>query len=307
MIKEDLDIELDIEAAIWAWINFGGIGARTRRGCGALYCLDPLDLSPPSYQDFKKWLTGRIQLYGLSSYSNKGIILNKSMSESPALSLSREWVTIGNIYIKTDNNIKRDALLCWKEVIKIMKDFRQGNEGRDNGGSNNPGRSRWPEAESIRNIIIEQRALGNRPSTMHPVDERIHGKAFPRAEFGMPIIFELRKDYMSNRINIKPTLQPSKDQDRMASPLILRPIKFEDGSFASMILRLHTPSLSSAYLKPGDNDLVSGYPILSSEIMLNDYKDSPIACSSCTSPASALDAFISFAQSKDKKFTEVFS
>jgi len=31
------DIGPDIESAIWAWLNFGGLGARTRRGCGAVH------------------------------------------------------------------------------------------------------------------------------------------------------------------------------------------------------------------------------------------------------------------------------
>src|SRR5258708_6652659 len=28
----------DVDSALWAWFTFGGIGGRTRRGCGALYC-----------------------------------------------------------------------------------------------------------------------------------------------------------------------------------------------------------------------------------------------------------------------------
>ncbi|MCP1392984.1 MAG: type III-B CRISPR module RAMP protein Cmr1, partial [Methanothrix harundinacea] len=31
-------ISRDVEEAIWAWTYFGGLGARTRRGSGALYC-----------------------------------------------------------------------------------------------------------------------------------------------------------------------------------------------------------------------------------------------------------------------------
>lgn len=33
----DTNVEKDVEAAIWAWVNFGGLGARTRRGCGTLF------------------------------------------------------------------------------------------------------------------------------------------------------------------------------------------------------------------------------------------------------------------------------
>ncbi|MGH8614681.1 MAG: type III-B CRISPR module RAMP protein Cmr1, partial [Gammaproteobacteria bacterium] len=40
MLDQDDDIQSDVEAAVWAWVNFGGIGARTRRGCGALFSKD---------------------------------------------------------------------------------------------------------------------------------------------------------------------------------------------------------------------------------------------------------------------------
>jgi CRISPR-associated protein Cmr1 len=35
------DITADVDTALSAWINFGGLGARTRRGCGALHSTDP--------------------------------------------------------------------------------------------------------------------------------------------------------------------------------------------------------------------------------------------------------------------------
>jgi len=34
------NLENEIKPALWAWLNFGGIGARTRRGCGALFSHD---------------------------------------------------------------------------------------------------------------------------------------------------------------------------------------------------------------------------------------------------------------------------
>jgi len=41
------DIEPDIAAALQAWCAFGGIGARTRRGCGAIFCRD-VTSEPPA-------------------------------------------------------------------------------------------------------------------------------------------------------------------------------------------------------------------------------------------------------------------
>jgi CRISPR-associated protein Cmr1 len=130
----------------------------------------------------------------------------------------------------------------------------------------------------------------------HPKDTRIPGIAFPRAEFGMPIIFEIRGE------GIKPTLQPNEEHDRMASPLILRPIKFGNGSFASMIIRLHTPILESAYLKPGKTDLACGYTINASQIRdpLNaQYLDS--AMTGLCDSGSALDALITLAEKRNFK------
>ncbi len=31
-----IDFARDVEPALWAWVNFGGLGSRTRRGCGAI-------------------------------------------------------------------------------------------------------------------------------------------------------------------------------------------------------------------------------------------------------------------------------
>src|SRR5271157_4678306 len=52
------DLEVDIEAALWAWINFGGIGARTRRGCGALYCKE---FSLPEGANFADWYVQNLE------------------------------------------------------------------------------------------------------------------------------------------------------------------------------------------------------------------------------------------------------
>ncbi len=286
LVDEDHNIEIDVEAALWAWVNFGGIGARTRRGCGALHCLEanPLDpdLIPPSLQEFKDWLKDRLTYFGLPLSSESG---------------DKKWPTFGKIYMKDG----RDLISCWENSISIMKDFRQGVEvGRNLGSDRRPGRSRWPEPESLRELVLRQQNLPSRPHRWHPPDHRIKDLAFPRVEFGMPIIIEIRGE------NIKPTLQHDKDHDRMASPLILRPITFSNGRFASMILRLNTPILESAYVKPGKRDLVSGCMITASQIRdpLNaEYEDSPM--SGLCDTGSALDAFIAFAIAEERGFQEV--
>jgi CRISPR-associated protein Cmr1 len=255
------DISLDIEAAVWAWLNFGGIGARTRRGCGALFCpkIQPQipSFHPPSIDGFTRWCKEKAEQY-----------------EFPLLTspVHRAWPTFpSTICLKKGVT---DALASWSDAIGVLRQFRQGrNDGRDPGGKT-PSRSRWPEAEAVRTLVISHQGLGTRPGSWHGVDTRmIPALSFPRAEFGMPIIFELRDERVPYTTptrnpppNLKPSLQPSEDTDRMASPVILRPICFSDKQVASMIAVLNTAPLASAYLKPGERDLASGVALSPSQI-----------------------------------------
>ena len=53
----------EVEPAVWAWANFGGLGGRTRRGCGAVMCQT---FVPPSANHFQEWLTSTATRYGLA-------------------------------------------------------------------------------------------------------------------------------------------------------------------------------------------------------------------------------------------------
>jgi len=266
-------ISLDVAAAVWAWTNFGGIGARIRRGCGALSCKE---LSPPEPDaaKIKSWYESCLKDFGIAPSTKK-------------------WPTLlDSLLVQSSSN----TMQAWADVVGLMQIFRQGEKvGRDPGKApNHPGLSRWPEPESVRNIVQVQKGLKTRPKYWHSPDSRMPDIAFPRAEYGMPIIIEIRGE------GLKPTLQPTEDHDRMASPLILRPIRFSNGNFASMIMRLNTSPLQSAYLKPGNSDLVTGYPISVSEISdpkRSAFPDSP-RHKFCTGGCSALDAFMSFAQTR---------
>lgn len=315
--EQDADIKNDVEAAIWAWVNFGGIGARTRRGCGALHCVN----APPSIDDFhaprsedvQSWLSNKLSHFDIST-------------SSPV----RDWPTFPKIILlKTVNG---DAIRAWSEAVSPLKMFRQGEEvGRDAGADHRPGRSRWPEAESIRELVAAQRLLpsaGRAP--WHPVDSRRSGttpmpvNSFPRAEFGMPVIFELREESIQKNKKtgiwegsktppfMKPSLQPGKEVDRMASPLILRPIKLSSGSFAAMIALLPVKPLVDAYLKQGEQDLVKDEVIGTRGIRaatLAKYSNSPMGSPNPGKPersvaGSALEAFLAYAKNENG-FNEV--
>lgn len=112
----------------------------------------------------------------------------------------------------------RNAVEAWRRAVEALNDFRQGrNVGRNPGRGSRPGRSRWPEPDAIRRHR-RQHAYGHQPE--HPVDGQ-----YPRAAFGLPIVFHFkdRGDPTPDAV-----LEPCED-DRMASPLILRP--YFDGNW----------------------------------------------------------------------------
>lgn len=278
----------EIESAIWAWVNFGGIGARTRRGCGALYCKE---LAPQDATGIGDWYSER-----LNGYSNNGCVNSKF----PTLP--------DTLLIKSRNGL--NPLQHWSEVINVMKSFRQGGGiGRNAGRRGRPGRSRWPEPESIRKSIMAQRRATYRDRSWHEQCQNVPSPliSFPRAEFGMPIIFEIRGE------GIKPTLTPAQNLERMASPLILRPFKCQDGASVSLILKLRTPGITSAYLKPparpDRRDLqnaISVFPIATRDNAT--YPHSPMgppgrAFDPRSANGSALEAFIAYAI--EQGYTEV--
>ena len=125
------DIGPDIKAAIWAWTNFGGIGSRTRRGCGALFCQVT---APTDIVGIGKWYRDHLLICGLDQQQQ------------------RTWPTLpANILIDSTNGKPIDQ---WAKAIEVMRVFRQGvGIGRNQGSSDRakmPGRSRWPEPEAIR-------------------------------------------------------------------------------------------------------------------------------------------------------------
>jgi len=107
-----------------------------------------------------------------------------------------------------------------------------------------PGRSRWPEADKIRHLF------GARCFDHDPLPG--HGPApyWPRAEFGLPLQFQFQRN---PRPGAPPYPKPTppnvqlgwapatgaKRADRLASPLILKPVQLADGRVAPLALWLN--------------------------------------------------------------------
>ena len=267
------DLCSQVEPAVWAWANFGGLGGRMRRGCGAILCKD---LAPRDHAH----LVERLKRF------------------APKHSTVCEWPTIGECILLRTVDPPGDAIRVWDWLIGLFRHFRQGVGFARNSGqqANRPGRSRYPEPETIRRVTGQH--SGQHARLPHVPDD-----AFPRAELGLPIVFHYQDP---QRLEPPDTvLYPSNDSDgnrreRMASPLILKPLAFVDGKAIPLILRLQTPPLSGVDLRRGDTSLPLPPSTVVHDTRLSIYRDSPLAGSP---NGSALDAFLTFAHSEG--FTEV--
>jgi CRISPR-associated protein Cmr1 len=189
----------DVEAALWAWETFGGIGARTRRGFGALQLLEvdrkKNENLPPSHrsEDVRGWL-------------------NKNLAEFVVPGIWSKDVPHLEQALLFEVAYPEAKVFCsWKKLMDRYVSFRQ---FRTKG---NTGRSHWPEAESIRNITRRRY-----------YSKLQHPQKFPRAAFGLPIVFHFKDAQKGDPQDT--TLQGvSKENERLASPLILRPLVCNDG------------------------------------------------------------------------------
>lgn len=197
------DRKLVLESFYW-WSCFGGIGARTRRGLGSVEVLSSTD----------------------KSYK---LLTKESVEKVNGCKLEQ---------INTPN-----AINAWNKSVGRLQEFRQGaDEGREhksnsdgtkkyyNGNRNSPelGQSFWPEADSIRNTTGKKG---------HPIKHKDAINSFPRAAFGLPIIFDF---------NVRPSkCEPPKTElncensERMGSPLILKAMATENGYNAIALLMPH--------------------------------------------------------------------
>jgi len=214
-----------IRNTITLWLLFGGLGARTTRGCGSLYCREVMD-SFPDGRTIKEFLDSLCP------------------EEIPGPG-SAPWPMLGNCRLGfQEETAHQDTIQTWSSYLERYKNFRQGaNYARERGTGNRPGRSRWPEPDAIRRISTSQ---NHRPR---------HGSDwYPRAAYGMPIEFK----FNTHPQNGDPTdpqgkfyIQPE-NAPRWPSPIILKVIRLSNGSPAKIWLHLNSAIPDNLVLQAND-------------------------------------------------------
>lgn len=196
----------DVNAALWAWELFGGLGARTRRGFGSIQNKNYLPMNKNAIEiDIQN---------GLSINLSRG----NWLSDVPHL----QAFASTKYKITSPRNTMIDT---WKYLIDSYQRFRQFRRPT-------PFRSRsnWTEPDAIRRLF---------PRCVHPRHSipKTTVDKFPRANFGLPIIFK----FMGEADGDPPvtTLEGhSEKQKRLASPLIFRVVKCAEGKFIGIAIIL---------------------------------------------------------------------
>jgi len=147
----------DIQAALWAWETFGGVGARTRRGFGAIHLQKVTGgkRNLPSPGDFHLWMTRNLREY---------VVPQKHILAIPTLSQNLRYkVTYPNA----------NPLIIWNSLIRKLSQFRQRTNQEQ----------KWPETQAVKDLLMGKK--------LEPEQK------FPKAAFGLPIVFQVENDNLT--------------------------------------------------------------------------------------------------------------
>lgn len=218
----------DVEAALRTWELFGGLGARTRRGFGALRLTklddnEPTTLLPSEPSEARETIERLLeQLIAPEA---------KWPDEVPHLARKPR--------MKLLPPSGGTALRVWSDLIARLKGFRQSRRNKHTGRKDPFGHSDWPEPNAIRQLF-HLRTRGPHAARSLP--------KFPRAQLGLPLIFHFPHDPTVP----DQTLQGNdKEAQRLASPLLLKPVACRGGKALGLALILEGTHIPNALVLEG--------------------------------------------------------
>lgn len=203
-VRAPAEYRADIEAALWAWLTFGGVGARTRRGCGSLFCKDALFAPPAQVAPLQAWLTTKAAQHVLPMLA-KG---TTSAIHIPLLSQA-SLVTAGSA---------GQPMAAWGSAVGKLQSFRQYPNGRPEPRD----KSLWPDIASLRGA----QASGY----------------YPRADLGLPIVFQDALG-SKETFTLEARIAGEDAASRMASPIIVKALALSPTFAVPIALALNAPHL----------------------------------------------------------------
>jgi len=205
--------EKDAINSLLLWALFGGVGARTRRGCGSVYSEELLkDCKINSIADVKKFID--------------------SVGGGNVAELPYARIKGAKLFYSTANG-------SVKELLKEFGDYRQDRKPPEI-GEKHPGRSYWPEPDAIRRLVLPQSLLEN-PDYLHRPEHK-DGIWFPRAAFGLPVITHFNtsnngKDDPRDNIKLEPADKiGGRHAERWPSPYFIKQLKLQNELFNVMFV-----------------------------------------------------------------------
>ncbi|MBS1792188.1 MAG: type III-B CRISPR module RAMP protein Cmr1 [Acidobacteria bacterium] len=287
----------EVEAALWAWETFGGIGARTRRGFGALRLVSneertlgedkwrEIDADPPKTTGVvKQWIERK---FSEPEFDIKGQWHKDVPNLSTVLTHKNLKIVKAQIEVRGKAGKERSsgakfttdytAQGVWVYLINKLKKFRQARYDKDGGRDepNDYGLSQWPEANEIR----------RRHNPTEEAKAAAVIKKFPRAKLGLPINFHFP---LPRHLNTPDVELRGTTSNRRASPLILRPLVCADGNAIGLVVVLAPTAL------PPDSLQLVGLPDSSQPIETDLSKSEAIEITPLYREPDILKAFLEF-------------
>lgn len=209
------DLQKQVESTLRAWIALGGIGARTRRGLGALRATSNKERWLPSHVGtLGSWL-------GLSEKANTGAATAKP--DFPVLAGAKA-VFGRNLSDTVRSGSGVEVLRAWRELGKFWARFRKGHFTDDGTGYQPTAGTIWPDHYEL--LHLSSRGVsGNRQIEQ--------AKPF----WGLPIVYQ---DFQGRAFG-GTLVAVAPNGSRMASPVILKPVAFANGEIRPMVLVLKAP------------------------------------------------------------------
>ncbi|GIW37723.1 MAG: type III-B CRISPR module RAMP protein Cmr1 [Meiothermus sp.] len=195
-----------LKTALRAWIAFGGLGARTRRGVGALEALsDVSDWLPASPNQLKDWFAA------------------SPKAEPQHTTLAGAVVYLGQPH-KPSNADPYKGHVAWRELGRFWARFRKGHFVED------------PRTRQTMEYTPMAGGKWRDHKTLLELRRNQEQIALAKPYLGLPIVYQRLGNSFSGTLE---ALYPQ--GKRMASPVILKPMAFADGSVRPAVVILDAP------------------------------------------------------------------